>query len=266
MPARSATRATNASRSASSTASTAPPEARAAARTSGPSGGSPMASTPTRVVGPDRRDVVGTGRPGRRDRGAARGLAHDEPGPGPVGGEGPRHLEGQRARGHGQDDLGGWTGLLDDLVGDRARAGAVPGPQVAVDPAPVAQLLRALRGDPVGGVVVASDDDDRRPLGHQRVPLARRARPRARRPPPEARLGGADGDGAGEVAGRRAGQHGDAESPGPDGRGRDDPVLERAGGVGGLVLEPEVGEAERRAQLRGGDERGRRHDRALPVA
>ena len=68
--------------------------------------------------------------------------------------------------------------------------------------------------------------------------------------------GGRGGDGVGQVAGGRAGQHLQTELAGGGQRDGDDPVLERVGGVAGVVLHPQLLQAEVVGQVAGVDQPG----------
>ena len=144
--------------------------------------------------------------------------------------------------------------LLDRLVGEGLRALRVVGAQVDVDERPRA-LLAELGAEPVDVVVVAADADQVRPVdaggeellllevgGHEDVGV-------------EARRGRVRGDGVGEVAGRGAGDRLEAQLLRLRDGDRDDPVLERMGRVGGVVLDPELAEAEALGQAVGADQR-----------
>ena len=89
-------------------------------------------------------------------------------------------------------------------------------------------------GDDLGHLEVVGDEDDRDHAGARRM----------------------GGHGVGQVAGRGAGGHLEAELAGlGEGHGHD-PVLEGSGGVGRVVLDPELPEAELGGQAVGPHERG----------
>ncbi|BBG03488.1 hypothetical protein PSA01_19370 [Pseudonocardia saturnea] len=139
--------------------------------------------------------------------------------------------------------------LLGDLVTQGLGTLGVVGADVDVHERPVLVLRGELGGQPVHVVVVAVHGEQRATVDrggddlrllqgrrdqHDRVP----ARPcRGRR------------DGIRQVPGGRAAQHREAELTGGGESDRDDPVLERVGGVAGVVLHPELADAERPRQV-----------------
>ena len=134
--------------------------------------------------------------------------------------------------------------LLGDLVAQRLGALGVERADVDVDERPALLLAGDLGGELVDVVVVAVDGDQR--LGEDRgvdlLGLLEVARDEHHGLDAGAGAGG--GDGVREVAGRRAGEDLGAELAGGAQRAGDDPVLEGVGGVGRVVLHPQVGDAE----------------------
>ena len=249
--------------SSSVTASIAPPVRRASSSAYGPSAGLPMASDLAIVSGLHRPADVLAGVEGRRDRRAAlrlgavhdRRLAVDEPERAPLV-EALGDLREQRAGGDRRDAAVGQlpAELLGDLVGQRLRALGVVRPHVDVDERPVA-LARQLGAQPVDVVVVAAHLDQVRAVhpGGQDLLLLEVGRDEDVGLHAQRRAVG--GDRVGQVAGRRAGQHLEAELAGAGAGDRDDAVLERVRRVGGVVLDPHLAQAEALGQAVGADQR-----------
>ncbi len=184
----------------------------------------------------------------RRDRAAARRLgavedrllALDEADVEPFL-EAAAQFGEQRARGDRADDPVRQrpAELLDRLEGERLRALGVVRPQVDVDERPRV-LLGELRAEPVDVVVVAADADQVGPVDAGREQLLFLQVGGDEDVGVEARGGGVGGDRVGEVAGRGAGDGVEAELQRLRDGDRDDPVLERVGRVGGVVLDPDL--------------------------
>jgi hypothetical protein len=114
--------------------------------------------------------------------------------------------------------------------------------------------LAELRTKAVDVVVGASDADQVGPIdagGEQLLFLEVRRHEHVRL---ESGGGGVRGDGVGEVPGRGAGHGSEAEFLGLRDRDRDDAVLEGVCGVGGVVLDPELAQAEALGQAVGPDQ------------
>ena len=212
-----------------------------------------------RVGRPDRFDDVGPGGPRGRDRGAAGGLATDEPDRPPfdqaqvgqlleAAGDPGEHRPGGDRR---DDDVGRPPAeRLGDLVGEGLGALGVERPEVDVDEAP-AGLVGDLEAQPVDVVVGALDRHDRGAVGERMVDLGRLEVGRDEDVGRQADRRGSRRRRAGEVAGRCAGQRLDAELERPGGRDRDGAVLERQRRVARVVLDPQLLETERRGEALG---------------
>ena len=163
----------------------------------------------------------------------------------------------QRAAGHRRDDVPRISPaeLLDDLEPHRLRALGVVRPQVDVDESP-AVPIRHLRAQPVDVVVVAGDGENRRAIDGRAENLARleivgnedaafEAEPRRVRR-----------HAVGQVAGRRAGDHLEAELHGAGGGDRDDAVLVRQRRmIDRVVFEIQLAETEPLGEPVAADER-----------
>ena len=146
-----------------------------------------------------------------------------------AGGDRDHHLVGQPP-----------AELLGDLVGQRLGALGVVGPDVDVDERPALLLGGDLAGQLVHVVVAALDRDQGGVVDGGGDDLLLLEVARARRPPTDAGPGGGRGDRVGQVAGRRAGQHLQAELAGGGQGDGDHPVLEGVGRVAGVVLHPQL--------------------------
>ena len=250
--------------SSSETASTEPPVRRASSTAYGPSAGLPIASDLAIVSGLTGRQTSVPAGERLRDRRAALGLravhrrdrAADEPGVDELL-EAARDLREQRARGDRRDDAVGElpAELLGRLVRERLGALGVVRAHVDVDERPALALARDLGAEPVDGVVVAAHADDLRAVGAGGEDLLRLEVGGDEDVGGQPGVRGVGRDGAGEVAGRRAGDGVEAELDRARERDRDDAVLERVRRVGRLVLDPELAEAEPLGQAIGAHER-----------
>ena len=167
-----------------------------------------------------------------------------------------RDLREQRARGDRRDDAVRRlpAQLLGDLPGDRLRALRVVGAQVDVDERPVA-LAGELGAQAVDVVVVAADLHDVRAVDAGREDLLLLEVGGDEDVGLQAERRGVGGDGVREVARRRAGEHLEAELPRACGGDADDAVLEGVRRVGGVVLDPDLVEAEPLGEPVGADQR-----------
>ena len=195
---------------------------------------------------------------GLRDRRAAgrlsaverRQLALDQPDLAPLV-EAARDLREQRAgrdrRDHAVRQLE--AELLGDLERDRLRSLRVVGPHVDVDEGPVA-LARQLGAEPVDVVVGAAHGHQMGAVdpGREHLLLLEVGRDEHVRVEPGCR--GVCRDGVGQVARRRAGDDLVAELLRLGDGDRHDPVLERVGRVGGVVLDVELADPERLGEPR----------------
>ncbi|CAB4689100.1 unannotated protein [freshwater metagenome] len=156
------------------------------------------------------------------------------------------HLGQLGAGGHRDDDLVGQAPaeLLGDLVAQGLGALGVVGTDVDVDERPAVLLAGDLGGQLVDVVVVALDGDQR--LGEDRgvdlLGLLEVARDEDDRLDPGPGTG--CGDRVGQVAGGGAGEDLGVELRGGAQGAGHDPVLEGVGGVGAVVLDPQVVDAE----------------------
>ena len=199
----------------------------------------------------------------RRDRGAALGLgaaegrqlALDQAELEPLV-DAAAELGEQRARGDRADDAVGQlpAELLDRLVGERLRALGVVGAQVDVDEGPRARLGE-LGAEPVDVVVVAPDADQVGAVDAGREQLLLLEVGGDEDVGVEAGGGGVRRDRVREVAGRGAGHGLEAELLGLRDRDGDHAVLERVRRVGGVVLDPELAQAEPLGEAVGADQR-----------
>ena len=146
--------------------------------------------------------------------------------------------------------------LLGDLEAEGLGALRVVGPDVDVDERPVLLLRGDLPGQPVDVVVVAVDGDQGAAVrrGGEDLLLLEVAGDQHHRADAGAGRGG--GDGVREVAGRRAGEHREAEFAGGGQRDGDDPVLEGVRRVARIVLHPQGFHPELAGQVVGADELG----------
>ena len=134
--------------------------------------------------------------------------------------------------------------LLDDLEAHRLGAFGVVGAQVDVDEAP-AVAIGHLRAQPVHVVVVAGDGENRRPIDGRAEELARLEVVGDEDAALEAEARRVRRDAVGEVAGRRAGEHLEAQLDGARGRHRHDAVLVRQRRmVHRVVFDVELAQAE----------------------
>jgi DNA internalization-related competence protein ComEC/Rec2 len=185
-----------------------------------------------------------------------------------------------RAGRHGHHHLA-WqppTELLGDLEAQRLGALGVVRAHVDVDERPVFVLGGQLGRQPVDVVVVAVHGQQRAAVdgGGEDLGLLQRRRDHHDRVPP--RAGGGRRHGVGEIAGRRAGEHPEAQLAGGRKGDRDHAVLERVRRVARVVLDPQRAHAQRRCQAVGLDQPGqaglgvgvaldvRRYGEQLPVA
>ncbi len=146
--------------------------------------------------------------------------------------------------------------LLGDLVAERLGALGVVGPDVDVHERPAVLLAGDLRGEPVHVVVVAVHGDQRAAVhrgGDDLGPLEVGGDEDDRL---HAGAGPGGGHRVGEVAGRGTGEDLAAELAGGRQRDRDDPVLEGVRRVAGVVLDPEVLDAELATEVVGLDQPG----------
>ena len=145
---------------------------------------------------------------------------------------------------------------LGDLVAEGLGALRVVGPDVDVHERPVLVVAGQLGGDPVHVVVGPLDRDQDAAVhgGGDDLLLLEVGRDQHHRADPGP--GGGRRDRVGEVAGRRAGQGGEAELAGRSQRDADDPVLERVGRVGAVVLDPQRPHAQLAGQVVRGNQRG----------
>src|SRR6478672_4072563 len=206
----------------------------------------------------DRADRVDAALVGDRDRGAAGGLRAVHL----VGLvldqaeldqllEGLVHL-GQLGAGRDRDDdLVGQppAELLGDLVAQGLGALGVVGADVDVDERPAVLLAGDLRGEPVDVVVVAVHGDQRVGVDRGVHLLGLLEVARDEDDGLDAGAGARRRDGVGEVAGRRAGEHLAVELAGRAERAGHDAVLEGVGGVGRVVLHPQVVDAQLAAEV-----------------
>ncbi len=214
-----------------------------------------MASDLASVRGPDRLDHVVARAEGRRHRGAALGLGAEDLAAG-LGHQAQLRQLAERlvdldqlgAGRHRHDDLLGQppAQLLGDLEADRLGALGVVRADVHVHERPVLALVGQLGGQLVDVVVAALDGDqgaavDRRAEDLLRLQVGRDQDHRADPGPGRGR-----GHRVGQVAGRGAGQDLEAELQGGGQRDGHDPVLERVGRVGPLVLDPQRAHARAR--------------------
>ena len=139
--------------------------------------------------------------------------------------------------------------LLGDLVAQGLGALGVVRADVDVHERPVLVLRCELGGQPVHVVVVAVHGEQRAAVhgGGDDLRLLQGGRDEHDRVP--ARTGRGGRDGVRQVPGGRAAQHREAELAGRGEGHRDDPVLERVGGVAGVVLHPQLPDAERPGQV-----------------
>ncbi|OLL73183.1 ComEC/Rec2-related protein [Pseudonocardia sp. Ae168_Ps1] len=210
-----------------------------------------------------RLDPVVAGLEGRRDRGAAGGLRAehrvrrrlDQAQLAQLG-EALVDLRELRAGRDRDDDLLRQppAELLGDLEAQGLGALGVVGADVDVHERPVLVLGGQLGGEPVDVVVVAVDREQGAPVhrGRDDLRLLQRGGDEYDRVPAGARGGGRDG--VGQVAGRGAAEHREAELAGGGERHRDHAVLEGVRGVPGVVLHPELAHPERPGQVVGLDE------------
>ena len=156
------------------------------------------------------------------------------------------HLGQLRARGDRDDDLVGQAPaeLLGDLVAERLGALGVERADVDVDERPAVLFAGDLAGELVDVVVVAVDRHEVLGVDRRVDDLGGLEVAGDEHDGLDAGPSACGGDGVGEVAGRRAGEHLAAELAGGAQGARDDAVLEGVGGVGAVVLDPEVLEAE----------------------
>ncbi len=251
--------------SSSVTAAHEPPERRMVSRAYQPSAGLPMASDLAIVRGLTGPDGVGAAEEGRGHGRAALGLGARHPHGGLLGqeahlaqlGEPLGHLGQLAARSDGDHDMvrGLPAELLGDLEGQRLGAFGVVGPHVDVDEGPTRALARQLGAQAVDVVVVPLDGDDRPAVDGRHGDLGRLEVVRDEDDRVHARSRRVGGHRVGQVAGRRAGRHLEAQLPGLGEGDRDHPVLERARRVGGVVLDPELAQPELGGQAIGPDQR-----------
>jgi hypothetical protein len=145
--------------------------------------------------------------------------------------------------------------LLRDLEAHGLRAFAVVGPQVHVHDAP-AVAIRDLGAETVHAVVVAADPDERRAEdgGSRELRSLEVVGNKDDRSEPAG--DGTRGHGIGQVPRGGAAHRRHPELAGLRERHRDQAVLEREGGMArGVVLDPEVPDAEAPAEPRGRQER-----------
>ena len=203
-----------------------------------------IASTPALKATDDRRAAGGLG--------AVHlvGLVLDEP-------ELDQLLEGLvdlgqlRAGGDRDHDLVGQppAELLGDLVAQGLGALGVVGADVDVDERPALLLAGDLGGELVDVVVVAVHGDERVGVDRGVDLLGLLEVARDEDDGLDAGAGAGGGDRVGEVAGRAGRRRPCVELAGRAQRAGDDAVLEGVGRVGGVVLDPEVVDAELAAEV-----------------
>ena len=134
--------------------------------------------------------------------------------------------------------------LLGRLEGEGLGALGVVGAQVDVDERPRRLLGGQLGAQPVDVVVAALDRDQVGAVDGGGDDLALLQVGGDEHHVAHAGPGRVGRHRVGQVAGGRAGRHLEAHGPGPGQGHRHHPVLERAGGVEGVVLEPQLAQAQ----------------------
>jgi DNA internalization-related competence protein ComEC/Rec2/DNA polymerase III delta subunit len=238
-------------------------------------------------VRPHRRDDVVAVLERLRDGRAAGGLCAEDGVRGGVDEAEPAELLeslvdlGELRTGrHGYDDLPRQAPpeLLGHLVAQGLGPLGVVRTDVDVDERPLLVLGGEFGGQPVHVVVVTLDGEQGTAVdgGGEDFGLLQRRRHEDDGVP--ACASGRGGHGVGEVAGGGAAQDGEAEFAGRSERDGDDAVLERVRRIAGVVLHPEVAQAQGRAEPIGLDQSGeagldvrvalhvRGHREQLPVA
>jgi hypothetical protein len=143
---------------------------------------------------------------------------------------------------------------LGDLERERLRALGVVRAHVDVDERPLA-IGGQLGAEPVDVVVVAAHRHELGAVdaGREDLLLLQVGRDEDIRLQPSGRRVG--GHGVGQVARGSAGHRREPQLDGLGQRHRHDPILERVGRVGGVVLDPDLAQTERLGQTRSADER-----------